>query len=364
MLKFCLKRLAFLPLVMFGVTFLLFFCLQFLSPEMRASLYIKDPRQLSQLDAVIEKYHLRAPLLLPVKFTARLRPWPNVKAVWVGHTQYWTWLNQVLHGDLGYSETAKMPVTEAITAFFPATFELTLLAFFPILLIGVFFGVLSAVYRDRFIDHATRFVAITGYSLPSFVLGLALLMVFYGRLHWFPPGRYTLETDMLVHLDSFRHYTGLLTVDCLLNGEGAALADAIKHMVLPAATLIYISVALLLRITRSSMLEELSKDYVRTARAKGLPESVVIRKHALANALIPVVTLSSLLFIGLLGGVVITETVFDFPGIGRWGVQAAQQLDIPGVLGSTLLAAFLFVMANLVSDLLYAVVDPRIRVGD
>ena len=341
MLKFCLKRFAFLPLVMFGVTFLLFFCLQFLSPEMRASLYIKDPRQLSQLDAVIEKYGLRKPM--PV--------------------QYAIWLKQVVRGDLGYSETAKMPVAEAIRAFFPATFELTLLTFFPILIVGVFFGVLSAVHKDRLIDHVTRFVAITGYSLPSFVLGLVLLMVFYGRLHWFPPGRYTLETDMLVHLDSFRHYTGLLTLDCLLNREGQAFIDVIKHMILPACTLLYISVALLLRITRSSMLEELSKDYVRTARAKGLPERVVIRKHALANALIPVVTLSSLLFIGLLGGVVITETVFDFPGIGRWGVQAAQQLDVPGVLGSTMLAAFLFVMANLISDMLYAVVDPRIRVG-
>ena len=341
MLKFCLKRLAFLPLVMFGVTFLLFFCLQFLSPEMRASLYIKDPRQLSQLDAVIEKYGLRKPM--PV--------------------QYAIWLKQVVRGDLGYSETAKMPVAEAIRAFFPATFELTLLTFFPILIVGVFFGVLSAVYKDRLVDHITRFVAITGYSLPSFVLGLVLLMVFYGRLHWFPPGRYTLETDMLVHLDSFRHYTGLLTLDCLLNREGGAFVDVVKHMILPACTLLYISVALLLRITRSSMLEELSKDYVRTARAKGLPERVVIRKHALANALIPVVTLSSLLFIGLLGGVVITETVFDFPGIGRWGVQAAQQLDVPGVLGSTMLAAFLFVMANLISDMLYAVVDPRIRVG-
>ena len=341
MLKFCLKRLAFLPLVMFGVTFLLFFCLQFLSPEMRASLYIKDPRQLSQLDAVIEKYGLRKPM--PV--------------------QYAIWLKQVVRGDLGYSETAKMPVSEAIRAFLPATFELTLLTFFPILVVGVFFGVLSAVYKDRMVDHVTRFVAITGYSLPSFVLGLVLLMVFYGRLHWFPPGRYTLETDMLVHGETFRHYTGLLTVDCLLNAEGAAFVDAVKHMILPACTLIYISVALLLRITRSSMLEELSKDYVRTARAKGLPERIVIYKHALANALIPVVTLSSLLFIGLLGGVVITETVFDFPGIGRWGVQAAQQLDVPGVLGSTMLAALLFVMANLVSDILYAVVDPRIRVG-
>ena len=342
MLKFCLKRLAFLPLVMFGVTFLLFFCLQFLSPEMRASLYIKDPRQLSQLDAVIEKYGLRKPM--PV--------------------QYAIWLKQVVRGDLGYSETAKMPVAEAIVAFFPATFELTLLAFFPILIVGVFFGVLSAVYKDRLLDHITRFVAITGYSLPSFVLGLVLLMVFYGRLHWFPPGRYTLETDMLVHLDSFHHYTGLLTLDCLLNREGGAFFDVVKHMILPACTLLYISVALLLRITRSSMLEELSKDYIRTARAKGLPERVIIRKHALANALIPVVTLSSLLFIGLLGGVVITETVFDFPGIGRWGVQAAQQLDVPGVLGSTMLAAFLFVMANMISDMLYAVVDPRIRVGN
>jgi ABC-type dipeptide/oligopeptide/nickel transport system permease component len=341
MLKFVLKRLAFLPLVMFGVTALLFACLQFLTPEMRASLYIKDPRQLSQLEAVIEKYGLRKPM--PV--------------------QYGIWLKQVAGGDLGYSETAKMPVADAIRAFFPATFELTLLAFFPIMIVGVYFGVLSAVHKDRFVDHLTRFVAITGYSLPSFVLGLVLLMVFYGRLHWFPPGRYTLETDIIVHASEFRHWTGLLSLDCLLNGQFAAFVDLVKHMVLPATTLLYISVALLLRITRSSMLEELSKDYIRTARAKGLPERVVIRKHALANALIPVVTLSSLLFIGLLGGVVITETVFDFPGIGRWGVQAAQQLDVPGVLGSTLLAAFLFVLANLVSDLLYAVVDPRIRVG-
>ncbi len=342
MLKFILKRLAFLPFVLFGVTALLFSCLQFLSPEMRAALYVKDPRQLSQLDAVIEKYGLRKPL--PV--------------------QYGIWLKQVAHGDLGYSETAKMPVADAIRSFFPATFELTLVTFFPIMIVGVFFGVLSAVYRDKFIDHLTRFVAITGYSLPSFVLGLGLLMVFYGRLHWFPPGRYTLDTDMLVHSDAFRHWTGLLTLDCLLNRQWAAALDVAEHMVLPAATLLYISVALLLRITRSSMLEELTKDYVRTARAKGLPERVIIRKHALANALIPVVTLSSLLFIGLLGGVVITETVFDFPGIGRWGVQAAQQLDIPGVLGSTMLAAFLFVTANLISDILYAVVDPRIRVGN
>ena len=341
MLKFIAKRLMFLPLVMFGVTGLLFSALQYLSPQMRAALYVKDPRQLNAIDQVIEKYGLNKPL--PV--------------------QYWIWLKQVAHGDLGYSETAKMPVSEAVKAFFPATFELTIVSFFPILIIGVYFGALSAVYKDKWIDQLTRFIAITGYSLPSFVLGLLLLMIFYGRLQWLPPGRYSLDVDLLVHSEAFRHYTGLMTLDALLNGQFAACWDLIKHMILPATTLIYISVALLLRITRSSMLEEMSKDYVRTARAKGLPESVVIRKHALKNALIPVVTLSSLLFIGLLSGVVITETVFDFPGIGRWGVVAATQLDIPGVLGSTLLAALLFVVANLLSDMLYAVVDPRIRLG-
>jgi peptide/nickel transport system permease protein len=341
MLKFVAKRLAFLPLVLVGVTALLFCLLQFLSPEMRASLYIKDPRQLSALDAVIEKYGLRQPV----------------------YVQYGKWLNQVAHGDLGYSETAKMPVADAVRAFFPATFELTVLAFFPILLIGVYFGTLSAVYKDKWLDQAARVVAITGYSLPSFVLGLLLLMIFYGKLQWFPPGRYSLDTDLIVHAEEFRHFTGLLTVDTLLNGDFAAFLDVLKHLLLPAATLVYIDLALLLRITRSSMLEELGKDYVRTAKAKGLPGSVIVRKHALRNALIPVVTLSSLLFITLLGGVVITETVFDFPGIGRWGVQAAQQLDIPGVLGSTLLAAGLFVVANLVSDTLYALVDPRIRMN-
>ena len=341
MLKFVAKRLALLPLVLFGVTALLFCVLQFLTPEMRASLYIKDPRQLSALEAVIEKYGLRKPV----------------------YVQYGLWLKQVAHGDLGYSETAKMPVAEAVGAFFPATFELTCLAFFPILIIGVYFGTLSAVYKDRWLDQLTRIVAITGYSLPSFVLGLLLLMIFYGKLQWFPPGRYSLDTDLLVHGDGFRHFTGLLTVDTLMNGDFAACLDVLKHLVLPAATLIYIDLALLLRITRSSMLEELGKDYIRTAKAKGLPGSVIVRKHALANAMIPVVTLSSLLFIGLLGGVVITETVFDFPGIGRWGVVAAQQLDIAGVLGSTLLAAGLFVAANMVSDILYAFVDPRIRIG-
>lgn len=329
-----------LPLVIFGVTILLFSLLQLLSPEMRASLYLTESSRPSELEAVIVKYRLRDPV--PV--------------------QYGLWFKQVLHGNLGYSETVQMPVIEAIRSFFPATIELAVASFLPILLIGIWLGTLSAVHKDKWIDHFSRFIAITGYALPSFVLGLLLLMVFYGKFHILGPGRYSLFVDDIVHKETFKHFTGLLTLDTLLNLQFSAFWDLLKHLFLPALTLTYIEVALLVRITRSSMLEELGKDYIRTARAKGLPESAVVKKHARKNALIPVITLSSLLFVTLLGGVVITETVFNFPGIGRWAAMAAKNLDIPGVLGSALLTSILFVAANLVSDVLYALVDPRIRV--
>ena len=339
MAKFVLRRFAFLPIVLFGVTLLLFVLFQTLSPEMRASLYIKDPRQLNDIERVIQKYGLKDPF----------------------HVQYGRWLKQVAAGDLGYSETAKMPVTQAIIQFFPATFELATSAFIPILLIGVWLGTLSAVRRDQLVDHLSRFFSITGYSLPSFVLGLLLLMIFYGMIPLFPPERYSMASDPIIHSPGFSEYTGMLLIDSLLNLKFSVFVDAVRHLVLPAATLTYISMALIVRITRSSMLEELSKDYVRTARSKGLPENVVIQKHARRNAWIPVITISSILFVGLLRGVIITETVFAFPGIGRWVAQAALQLDIPGVMGVALLTSCLFVLGNLAADVLYAVVDPRIR---
>ena len=254
-----------------------------------------------------------------------------------------------------------MPVTDAIRAFFPATVELSVLSFIPILVLGVWLGTLSAVYKDRWVDQVSRFVSITGYSLPSFALGLVLLMVFYGVLKMFPPGRYSLESDLVVHGGSFSSYTGFILADSLLNGEWSIFFDAVKHLVLPSATLTYITMALLVRVTRSSMLEELGKDYVRTARAKGLPENVVVNGHARRNAWIPIITIASILFVQLLGGVLITETVFAYPGIGRWVAQAALQLDVPAVMGVALLTSTLFVLGNLTADILYAVVDPRIR---
>jgi peptide/nickel transport system permease protein len=339
MTAYIARRLVLLPIVAFGVTLLIFILLQLLSPAMRAALFVTDPRQLQALHEIIKTYQLDAPF----------------------HIQYWNWMRAVLTGNWGWSETARMPVLQAIKAFFPNTFELALFSFIPILLVGIWLGTLSAVHRDRIIDHVSRFFGISGYSLPTFIWGLFLLMLFYGHFRWFPPGRLSLEASLYVNSPEFRRFTGLLTVDALLNGQFWIFVDALRHLVLPVLTLTVHDTALLVRITRSSMLEVLRQDYVRTARSKGLAEPVVINKHARKNALIPVITLSSLLFVGLLGGVVITETVFEYPGIGRWGAAAALHLDIPAVAGFALFFATLTVLGNLVADILYAYVDPRIR---
>lgn len=328
-----------LPLVMLGVTFLLFFLTQRLSPEMRASLYIQDPRQMASIQEVITKYGLDDPMLV----------------------QYGRWLGRIIKGDFGYSETANMTVVSAIKAYLPATIQLAAVSIILVVFFGVWFGIVSAVYKDKLWDNLLRFFSLGGFSLPIFVLGLILLMIFYGKLGWFPPGEYSFRTDMIVHASSFHHYTGLLLIDSLLNFRLSVFLDVLRHLVLPAFTLCIGSFALMVRVMRSSMLEELGKDYVRSARARGLSEVSVIYKHAGKNALIPIVTLASIQFIRLLGGTVIVETVFDYPGIGRWGVQCAQQLDIAGVMGFSIMVAALFVLGNLAADIIYTALDPRIR---
>lgn len=339
MIRFILRRLLFLPLVVIGVTFLLFLLTQRLSPEMRASLYVKDPRQMGALEEVIRQYGLRDNIF----------------------KQYGRWLNNIVHGDLGYSPSANMPVAQAIKEYLPATVQLAVVTIVLVVFFGVWFGCISAVYKDRWPDNLARFISVGGFSLPIFVLGLLLLMLFYGKLGWFATGGYSVSTDLIVHGSSFKTYTGFLLIDSLLNGNGRVFGDVFSHLVLPAITLCIGSFALMVRVMRSSMLEELGKDYIRTARAKGLSESQIIYKHAGKNAIIPVITLASIQFIRLLGGTVIVETIFDYPGIGRFGVIAAQQLDIAGILGFSLMVAILFVLGNLLSDVLYTAVDPRIR---
>ncbi len=339
MFRYILRRLLMLPLVMLGVTFFLFFLTQRLSPEMRASLYIQDPRQMDSLEEVIEKYGLNDPM--PV--------------------QYFRWLKGAVKGDLGYSESANMPVTSAIKAYLPATIQLAAATIILVVLFGVWLGIISAKYKDGISDNVIRFFVLAGFSLPIFVLGLILLMIFYGKLGWFAPGEYSFTADMIIHGPNFKNYTGFSLIDSLLNLNFYVFFDVLKHLILPAVTLCIGSFALMVRVMRSSMLEELNKDYVRSARARGLSEFKVIYEHAGLNAMIPVVTLASIQFIRLLGGTVIVETVFDYPGIGRWGVECAQQLDIAGVMGFSLMVAVLFVLGNLAADILYTAIDPRIR---
>jgi ABC-type dipeptide/oligopeptide/nickel transport system permease component len=208
-------------------------------------------------------------------------------------------------------------------------------------------------------------VAILGWSLPTFWLGLLLLMIFYGYFKGLlPPGRLSTQVNLFVHSADFIRYTHINTIDAILNLNGTVFLDALRHAVLPVITLTVVQMAFVMRLMRSSMLESLGKGYVLTARAKGLAERVVINKHARRNALIPVITVSGYVFAGLANGVVITETIFSYKGIGWWAWQAAVRLDIPSVLGFALFNAILFVIINLIVDILYTRVDPRVKLGE
>jgi len=319
----------------FGIT-------QFFNPVQRAVLYVRDARQLADLPAIIRLYGLDRPV--PVQFGI--------------------WLGEVFQGNLGWSTIVSMPVWDAIWNYLPASIELAIFATPLIILVGVFLGSRAAAHKDRPLDHGTRVLAIFGWSLPTFFLGLILLMIFYGYFRGFlPPGRLSTDIDVLVKSAEFTRYTHINTLDAILNLNGRVFWDALRHLVLPVATLTVVNTAFVMRLMRSSMLESLGKGYVLTARAKGLPERVVVNKHARRNALIPVITISGYLFAALANGVVITEMIFNYKGIGWWAYQSARNVDIPSVLGFALFNAVLFVIVNLVVDILYTRVDPRVRLG-
>jgi len=338
---YIIRRFLLLIPTLIGVTLLIFAVIQLFSPVERAALYIRDPRQARDLPGIIQKYHLDEPV----------------------YVQYYYWLREVLRGNLGYSKSVNMPVLDAILNFFPATIELVLYSAPLIVLLGIKLGVLAAIHKDRAVDHLTRISSIIGWSLPSFWLGILLLAMFYGQLGIFPPERLGTEASIYVNSPNFIRYTKINTIDALLNGQLWIFIDALKHLVLPVTSLTIQIVALIVRIMRSSMLEALNKGYVLAARAKGLEERDVIYKHARKNALIPVFTVTGILLAGMLTGVIITETVFNYKGIGYWAAHAATQLDIPAVLGFALLAGVIFVLTNLIVDILYAYIDPRVRLG-
>jgi peptide/nickel transport system permease protein len=271
--------------------------------------------------------------------------------------QFLFYLSNVVRGDLGESFTTRRPVLQDLAQFLPGTIELSFAAFAVSVVFGMPLGIWAALRHNRAADHGARLVSLVGAASPIFWTGLIALYVFYYVLRWAPgPG----QIDP--HLARPPAVTGFLILDALIAGRFDAFASALGHIVLPALVLGWFIMGLTARTTRSSLLEVLGADYLRTARAKGLAETRVIGLHALRNALIPVLTITGLAFASLLSGAVLTETVFAWPGIGRYAVTAATRLDYPAILGVTLLTAVVYLSVNLAVDVLYGVLDPRIRV--
>jgi len=335
---FIVRRLLQLPIVLMAISLLIFGMMQFLSPTQRAAAFVKSEQQAQHLDLVIRQYNLD-------------------KGFFV---QYGTWLKEVFKGNLGYSKTSHEPVLTTIRKRLPISAELALANFLPIMAFGIWMGTIAAIHRDRWIDQFVRVFAVVGWSLPTFVLGIWLLAVLYGHFKLFGIDRAPADILVAFARGDLKAYTGFITLDGLLNGRPDVTLAGLKHLFMPVLTMTVVASAQIMRVLRSSMLDVLNSDYVRTARAKGLPERVVNLKHARRNAIIPVVTLGGLMFAGLLNGIFFAEVIFNFAGLGQWSVASAVQLDFPAVIGMALLTGVIVSIANLVVDILYGIVDPRI----
>jgi peptide/nickel transport system permease protein len=271
--------------------------------------------------------------------------------------QFMIYVGNVLRADFGTSVLTSRPVVQDVARYFPATLELATLGTLIGTIFGVPLGVLAAVRRGHFVDHFVRIVGLVGYSAPIFWLGLLGLLVFYAQLGWVAgPGRLDVTYEYLL-----TPVTGMVLVDAALGGEWAVFSNAVSHIVLPASLLGYFSLAYISRMTRSFMLNELSQEYVITARVKGLSERRIIWRHALRNAAVPLITVIALSYAHLLEGSVLTETVFAWPGLGRYITNSLQNADMNAVLGGTLVIGVVFVAINTFSDLLYRLFDPRTR---
>ncbi len=351
---YIIRRLLLLIPVLIGVSIITFALTRLVGgPYGAASIYISEQclQREACVQGVIHKYGFDQPI--PI--------------------QYLKYMEALLHGDLGYSKAARQTVGDAIASKLPATFELAAVAMTIAVVLAIPMGVVSATRRNKPVDHATRVLALSGVSIPVFWLGLMLKYALY-FLPFIYLGVKLLPLDDRSSAGMYGDCTkaaytvcattNLYTVDSILAFNGTALWDAISHLLMPAVTLAFVTMAVIVRMMRSSMLEVLNQEYIKTARSKGLSEKVVIKKHARRNALIPTTTVIGLSFGGLLGGAVLTETIFSWPGLGRWSADAVRQLDPAAIMGFTLVAGVVYVLANLVVDILYAYLDPRIRLGE
>ena len=332
--RYILRRLLNLIPVLLGITLLVFAFLH-LIPGDPAVVLLGDRASPDQVEALRERMGLNEPLPL----------------------QYLSFLGNLIRLDLGKSLFTGFPIIEEIKIRWPATFELSVAAMLIALILGIPAGVIAAVRKNSVLDNLTMSGSLIGVSMPVYWLGLLLIYLFAVNLQWLPPsGRISIQGGL-----NFQPITGFYILDTLIQGDIAAFKDVISHLILPALTLSTIPLAILARITRSAMLEVLSQDYIRTARAKGVWERWVIFKHALKNAMLPVVTIIGLEFGTLLGGAILTETIFSWPGIGEWIYGGILNRDYPVVQGGVIFVAFSFVLINLLVDISYALLDPRIE---
>ncbi len=275
------------------------------------------------------------------------------------YIQYYAYISELLHGNFGTSIRTRQPVAHQISTFWTATFELVTIAFVFALVLGISLGILSAIYRNKLLDHVIRIFSLTGVSIPIFWLGLLLQIFFFARLGWLPlQGRISSEV-LLFH--PIQHITGLYLVDSLLTGNWIAFLDSLKHILLPAITLSYAALAMITRQTRSAVLEVLKEHYIRTAKAYGLPPKTILFTNTLRNAMIPILTVAGLSYGYDLGGAFLVEAIFNWPGLGRYGVQSILTYDFPAIMGVVLVFSAAYILVNLIVDITYAFLDPRIR---
>ena len=341
MLTYIIRRSLLLVVVLFGVSVLLFGILMTFSPERRAATYITSPQQVKDIPRIIRQFGLDDPFYI----------------------QYFSWIKEVSKGNMGWSLVSARPVLEAFWTYLPVTIEMNLFAAPIVIFFGIWLGTLAGINRDTWIDHSTRIVAIVGWSLPTFLFALVMLMVFYGYFDLFSPGILNDQLAMFIYdnPDRFHRYTKLYTIDGILNGRLDVTLDAMAHLVLPVMTYVIVVVSLNMRVMRSGLIEELSKDYVMTAMAKGADKRTIHIKHARRNALLPVITVAGQMVAYSMEGSVAVEVVFNRQGIGWWLAESAIQLDMPVLMCICLFMGVVFVITNLTLDILYAYLDPRIR---
>jgi peptide/nickel transport system permease protein len=334
MTAYIVRRLIRIPLVLLAVSFLIFFSLR-LGPFDATALLQAGASNPDKVAEIRKEWGLSDPLMV----------------------QYADYLKRVAHGDLGRSFSDNAPVRGVILQRLPATIELAVLGMLIGIGVGVSTGIASAIRRDSWVDAVARGIGLLGISLPGFWLGVMMISLFAVKLHWLPAGgRIDSQIDLKTH-------TGFYVLDGLIDGNWAAVASALEHMVMPALVLGLFIAGFVSRLTRTTLLETLGHDYIRTAYAKGAPAVRVIRRHALRNALLPLVTISGLQFGLLLGGAAVAETVFAYPGMGKLLVDAIGVEDFPQIQASILCIAAIYSIANLIVDLLYPLVDPRVRLG-